>query len=77
MVCPYCNSEDIRRSISMGWERVPRLLFARKHFRCLDCNSRWAASALDLREDKKTILIWATVFTAVGFGLRRLFHAGW
>lgn len=72
MICPFCESSDIRRSATVGWERVPRLLFAVKHFRCRDCNARWAASQFDLEEDKKTILFWAVAMTVACLGLMGL-----
>jgi hypothetical protein len=40
---------------------IGRHLFARKRFRCRDCNHRWAAFAFDVREDKITIVLWAGI----------------
>jgi hypothetical protein len=36
-------------------------LFGIKHFRCLDCNVRWAKFAFDIDEDKPTLFIWAGI----------------
>jgi transcriptional regulator NrdR family protein len=61
MKCPHCDSEDVQRSHSQGLELIGRHLFARKRFRCRDCNHRWAAFAFDVREDKITIVLWAGI----------------
>lgn len=61
MKCPDCDSQDVRRSHTQGLEYIGRYLFARKHFRCRDCNHRWRAFAFDVREDKITIFLWAGI----------------
>ncbi len=66
MICPNCQSKEVRRSMTTGWERFSRVLFAVKQFRCRDCNSRWTASVFDIREDSRTLLIWTMIITIVG-----------
>ena len=67
MKCPICNSQDVRRSHSQGLEIIGRYLFARKQFRCQDCNSRWAAFDFSISEDKITIAFWMGIFIFLGF----------
>ena len=67
MKCPECNSEDVRRSHSRPSEAIPRYLFSQKHFRCRDCDYRWALNSFNPREDKLTLAIWAVIILFLGF----------
>ena len=61
MKCPFCGSVDVRRSPSQGAEKVPRYLFARKYYRCMDCDCRFAQNSFILKEDKKIVWTWGIV----------------
>ena len=65
--CPECGGTDVRRSHSQGSEKIARYLFARKHFRCRECNARWAAVAFEMEDDYLMIFLWAGILLAVCF----------
>jgi len=49
-------SENIRRSHShTGFERYFPYIFARKYYRCEDCDWRWSPFGLSLVEDRRII----------------------
>jgi C4-type Zn-finger protein len=65
MKCPSCESVDVRRSLSQGAEKIPRYLFARKFYRCQECNNRFAQHSLALtKEDKKVVWTWVIIVAA-------------
>ena len=67
-------SENIRHSHSHpGFERYLRYIFARKYYRCEDCNWRWSRFGLSLAEDKRTILIWILALLLILIVLRFCF----
>jgi hypothetical protein len=69
MQCPKCKSRKIFRSRSRGLEKINRILFFRRYYRCHECG--WRGSRF-----KKTKVPWEKViliivyFAALAFIVR-------
>jgi transcriptional regulator NrdR family protein len=65
MNCPSCRSSDTRRSYSRSPERLARILFARKMYRCWGCGRRFGIIAFNPQEDSATVIVWALIVVMI------------
>jgi hypothetical protein len=58
MHCPKCKGHKVFRSRSRGWEKINRVLFFRRYYRCHECD--WRGSRF-----KKTKIPWEKVILII------------